>query len=101
MQERLSGGEALFVGADVQESEGYVMKIVRALRGAGALVIILGLAGGVLISRNVSRSMQGLVDVVNAVRAGDLHAWPVCAARATNTTNWPRASTTCSTASSG
>jgi len=28
----------------------------------------------VLISRNVSRSMQGLVDVVNAVRAGDLHA---------------------------
>ncbi len=58
MQERLSGGEALFVGADVQESEGYVMKIVRALRGAGALVILLGLAGGVLISRNVSRSMQ-------------------------------------------
>jgi signal transduction histidine kinase len=74
VQERLTGGEALFVGADVQESEGYVMKIVRALRGAGALVIILGLAGGVLISRNVSRSMQGLVDVVNAVRAGDLHA---------------------------
>ena len=74
VQERLSGGEALFVGADVQESEGYVMKIVRALWGAGALVIILGLAGGVIISRNVSRSMQGLVDVVNAVRSGDLHA---------------------------
>jgi hypothetical protein len=33
VQERLTGGEALFVGADVQESEGYVMKIVRALRG--------------------------------------------------------------------
>ncbi|PXA83289.1 histidine kinase [Caulobacter sp. D4A] len=74
VQERLSGGEILFVGADVAESQGYVMKIVRALWGAGALVIILGLAGGVLISRNVSRSMQGLVDVVNAVRSGDLHA---------------------------
>jgi signal transduction histidine kinase len=74
VQERLAGGEILFVGADVAESQGYVMKIVRALWGAGALVIILGLAGGVLISRNVSRSMQGLVDVVNAVRAGDLHA---------------------------
>ncbi|MBI1685810.1 sensor histidine kinase [Caulobacter hibisci] len=74
VQERLTGGEILFVGADVAESQGYVMKIVRALWGAGALVIILGLAGGVLISRNVSRSMQGLVDVVNAVRSGDLHA---------------------------
>jgi signal transduction histidine kinase len=74
VQERLRDGEVLFVGADVAESEGYVMKIVRALWGAGALVIILGLAGGVLISRNVSRSMQGLVDLVSAVRSGDLQA---------------------------
>jgi signal transduction histidine kinase len=74
VQQRLDHGEILFVGADVDASEAYVRKIVRALWGAGALVILLGLAGGVLISRNVSRSMQGLVDVVNAVRAGDLHA---------------------------
>jgi signal transduction histidine kinase len=74
VQERLAGGEVLFVGADVAASEGYVRKIVRALWGAGALVIILGLAGGVLISRNVSQSMQGLVDLVAAVQAGDLHA---------------------------
>ena len=74
VQERLAGGEVLFVGADVAASEGYVRRIVRALWGAGALVIILGLAGGVLISRNVSRSMQGLVDLVAAVQAGDLQA---------------------------
>jgi signal transduction histidine kinase len=74
LQERLTGGEILFVGADVGEDEAYVMKIVRALWGAGALVVILGLAGGVLVSRNVSRSMQGLVDVVDAVRNGDLAA---------------------------
>ncbi|WP_297515666.1 two-component system sensor histidine kinase UczS [uncultured Caulobacter sp.] len=74
VQQRLEHGEILFVGADVDASEAYVRKIVRALWGAGALVILLGLAGGVLISRNVSRSMQGLVDLVNAVRAGDLHA---------------------------
>ncbi|WP_269713878.1 sensor histidine kinase [Caulobacter sp. NIBR2454] len=73
-QVRLDGGEILFVGADVGESESYVMKIVRALWGAGALVIVLGLAGGVLISRNVSRSMSGLAEVVNAVRGGDLKA---------------------------
>ena len=74
LQERLSGGEILFVGADVGADEAYVVKITRALWGAGALVIVLGLAGGVLISRNVSRSMSGLVDVVDAVRNGDLGA---------------------------
>jgi signal transduction histidine kinase len=74
VQQRLDHGEILFVGADVDASEAYVRKIVRALWGAGALVILLGLAGGVVISRNVSRSMQGLVDVVNDVRAGDLRA---------------------------
>lgn len=74
VQQRLSHGEILFVGADVDASEAYVRKIVRALWGAAVLVILLGLSGGVLISRNVSRSMQGLVDVVNDVRAGDLHA---------------------------
>ncbi|WP_411288254.1 sensor histidine kinase [Phenylobacterium sp.] len=74
LQERLSGGEILFVGADVGADEAYVVKIVRALWGAGALVIVLGLAGGVLVSRNVSRSMAGLTDVVDAVRNGDLGA---------------------------
>ena len=74
LQERLSRGEILFVGADVGADEAYVVKIVRALWGAGALVIILGLAGGVLVSRNVSRSMAGLSGVVEAVRNGDLAA---------------------------
>ena len=74
LQEKLHGGEVLFVGADVGEDEAYVVKIVRALWGAGALVVILGLAGGVLVSRNVSRSMAALTDVVEAVRNGDFSA---------------------------
>lgn len=74
LQERLGGGEILFVGADVGEDEAYVVNVVRALWGAGALVIVLGLAGGVLVSRNVSRSMASLTGVVEAVRGGDLGA---------------------------
>lgn len=74
IQERLSGGEILFVGADISEDQAYVVKIVRALWGAGALVIVLGLAGGLLVSRNVSRSMGALNDVVAAVRNGDFDA---------------------------
>jgi len=74
LQERLSGGEMLFVGADIGEDEAYVEKITRALQGAAALVVILGLAFGALFTRNVTRSMAGLTTVVEAVRNGDLAA---------------------------
>lgn len=71
LQERLSGGEILFVGADAGEDEAYVNRIVRALQAAGLLVVVLGLAGGVLVSRNVSRAMAGLTEVVDRVRNGE------------------------------
>ncbi|MDP2260857.1 MAG: ATP-binding protein [Caulobacter sp.] len=74
LQERLEGGETLFVGADVGESRSFVSGIVNALWGAGALVIVLGLAGGAIVSRNVSQQMAGLTDTVAAVRGGDLKA---------------------------
>jgi signal transduction histidine kinase len=74
MEERLPDGELLFVGADVGEAQGYVVKIVNALGGAAALVIVLGLAGGVFVARDVSRNMTALTDVINAARKGDLGA---------------------------
>lgn len=73
-QIRLAGGEYLFVGSDVGQSEDYVGKIVRALWGAGALVLALGLLGGLAVSRNVSRAMAGLTEVVGEVRSGNLRA---------------------------
>ena len=74
MEERLPGGELLFVGADVGEAQSYVVKIRDALAGAAALVIVLGLAGGVFVARDVSRNMNVLTDVINAARLGDLGA---------------------------
>ena len=73
-RQRLSGGEIMFVGADIGHTEDYVNKIVRAIWGAGVLVVVLGLAGGILVSRNVSRSIGGLNAVVGAVQGGDLRA---------------------------
>jgi signal transduction histidine kinase len=73
-RQRLTGGEVLFVGQDVSEEETYVFKIVRALWWAGGLVVILGLAGGAIVSRNVNRSVAGLNAVVAAVQGGDLRA---------------------------
>ena len=73
-QVRLPSGEHLLVGAYMGQSEFFVVKVVRALQGAGALMVLLGLGGGLLVSRNVSRAMAGLNSVVAAVRGGDLHA---------------------------
>jgi signal transduction histidine kinase len=73
-RQKLTGGETMFVGQDVTEAEAYVFHIVRALWGAGALVVVLGLAGGLIVSRNVSRSVAGLNEVVAAVQGGDLRA---------------------------
>jgi signal transduction histidine kinase len=75
LQEQLTaGGPILFVGSDVGRDDAYVARVVGALQGSGALVVLLGLAGGMLMSRNVSRSMAGLTTVVEAVRNGDLGA---------------------------
>ncbi len=73
-QIRLPTGERLFVGADVGTAQSFVVKIIRALWGAGALMVLLGLLGGLVVSRNVSRAMAGLNAVVAAVKSGDLHA---------------------------
>jgi signal transduction histidine kinase len=74
MEERLPGGELLFVGADVAEAQSYIVKIVDALWGAAALVIVFGLAGGLFVSRDVSRNMHALTGVIDAARLGDLAA---------------------------
>lgn len=73
-QFRLPSGELVFVGTDIAEERGYITRVVRASWGAGALVLVLGLVGGVLISRNASRYMAGLTGAVAAVRGGDLQA---------------------------
>jgi len=71
---RLSGGELLFVGADTGGTEEYLGRLTQALWAAMAMVVALGLAGGLFISRNVERAMGRLNRVVTAVQEGDLKA---------------------------
>ena len=52
-----------------------MLLIVRGLWGAGVIILVLGLGGGLLVSRNVNRSVAELNTVVAAVRGGDLRAW--------------------------
>jgi signal transduction histidine kinase len=68
----LSGGEQLFVGEDIGDIEAYLARLTQALWGAMIMVLVLGVAGGLWISRGVERAMGGLNRVVSAVQEGDL-----------------------------
>lgn len=72
LQVTLTDGGMLFVGEDMAASEAHLERVVQALWGAGALVVILGLTGGVLVSRNVEKAMAGLNRVIADVQGGDL-----------------------------
>ena len=69
---QLSGGERLFVGEDIGDTEAYLSRLTQAHWGAMGLVLLLGAGGGILVSRNVERAMGKLNRVVTAVEAGDL-----------------------------
>lgn len=68
----LPGGWRLLVGVDTGESQGFVNTVARAAWGAGAITLLLGLAGGLLVSRYVARRFKEIIDVVDAARSGDL-----------------------------
>ncbi len=68
----LSGGEQLFVGEDIGDIEAYLSRLTQALWGAMIMVLVLGVGGGLWISRGVERAMGGLNQVVTAVQEGDL-----------------------------
>ncbi len=68
----LSGGEQLFVGEDIGDIEAYLARLTQALWGAMIMVLVLGVGGGLWISRGVERAMGGLNRVVSAVQEGDL-----------------------------
>jgi signal transduction histidine kinase len=67
-------GLYLYVAMDTSWSEKGFDLGFKALWGGAALVIILGLLGGMLINNEVSRSVNELMKVFDAVKDGDLKA---------------------------
>ncbi|MDP3403276.1 MAG: HAMP domain-containing sensor histidine kinase [Brevundimonas sp.] len=72
VQTTLPGGEMLYVGEDLGDTEAYLTRLTQALWLAMGMVLLLGAGGGLLISRNVERAMGRLNAVVAAVQEGDL-----------------------------
>lgn len=74
VQTQLAGGGMLFVGQSLSDTEAYLARLTQALWTAMGIVLLLGLAGGVLVSRNLERAMGRLNRVVTSVQEGDLKA---------------------------
>lgn len=70
----LAGGDVLFVGEDIGDMQAYLARLTQALWGAMIMVLVLGVGGGLWVSRGVERAMSGLNRVVAAVHEGDLKA---------------------------
>jgi hypothetical protein len=68
----LAGGFRLLVGRDVQERLDFVRRIQASLGWAVALIIGLGLIGGIVMSRNLLRRVDAINRTGREIMAGDL-----------------------------
>jgi len=69
---QLPGGFRLLVGRDLEERERLYQIIVAAGRWSIAIVLILGLAGGLFVTRRVLRRVDAMTETSRTLMAGDL-----------------------------
>nr|WP_244670512.1 HAMP domain-containing sensor histidine kinase [Rhodoplanes elegans] len=68
----LPGGFRLLVGRDLAEREHLFRIVATAGRWSVAIVVVLGLVGGVFVSRRVLRRIDAMTDKARVIMAGDL-----------------------------
>lgn len=68
----LPGGYRLLVGRDTEERERLSAVISNAVQWSLALVVVLGLAGGVFVAKRVLGRIDAMTDTARSIMAGDL-----------------------------
>ena len=69
---QLPGGFRLLVGRDLDERERLYRIILGAGRWSIAIVLVLGLAGGLFVTRRVLRRVDAMTETTRTIMAGDL-----------------------------
>ena len=69
---QLPGGFRLLVGRDLDERERLYHIVLDAGRWSIAIVIILGLVGGLFVTRRVLRRVDAMTETTRTIMAGDL-----------------------------
>lgn len=70
--ERLPNGSRLLVGRDLSERSRFAEILARTILGGLALVIVVGLAGGVILARRVLVRLDAMTGTSRTIMAGDL-----------------------------
>jgi len=70
--EQLPGGFRLLVGRDLDERERLLDIVFSALRWLIGLLVVLGLAGGLFVTRRVLRRVDAMTGTTQTIMAGDL-----------------------------
>ncbi|GLK81420.1 sensor histidine kinase [Methylopila turkensis] len=68
----LPGGYRLLVGRDTEERERLSAVISNAVQWSLALVVVLGLAGGVFVAKRVLGRIDAMTETARTIMAGDL-----------------------------
>jgi len=69
---QLPGGFRLLVGRDLDERERLYHIVLAAGRWSIAIVIVLGLAGGLFVTRRVLRRVEAMTETTRTIMDGDL-----------------------------
>jgi signal transduction histidine kinase len=69
---QLPGGFRLLVGRDLEERERIFNIVLAAGRWSVAIVIVLGLAGGLFVSRRVLRRVDAMTETTKSIMDGNL-----------------------------
>ncbi len=69
---QLPGGFRLLVGRDLEERERLYHIVLAAGRWSVIIVIVLGLAGGLFVTRRVLRRVDAMTETSRTIMAGDL-----------------------------
>lgn len=69
---QLPGGFRLLVGRDLEERERLYRIVLAAGRWSVAIVLVLGLAGGLVVSRRVLRRVDAMTETTRTIMEGDL-----------------------------
>ena len=92
----LPGGFRLLIGHDLGDRARIGKVMVRALALSLVFFAALGAIGALFVARRVLKRIDDMNTSAHGIMAGDLtRRLPVSAARATNWTGWPKASTRC------
>jgi len=68
----IGDGYSVFIGVDFEDEDRLIGRLLRAILIASGLVIALGIASGVVVSRRFSRRLDAINAVSRTVMGGDL-----------------------------